>query len=570
MTLLAHRRACAIRRCLGLSVVMGVLAANGTADAAWSGWRGTIETRVLTEQNTSDQASTWLRTSKVELTRAGFRDDVSTGSGVASEESTTDYFRDVCGQLTHSSTVGVGEIGPVDVSVAPAIEEGGPITFLNSSQMSFPVTTTTRWECLPASTVDSTAFAVSGNVFVPGPLPDPDRIDYTFERQNENCGPGCTRDTTIHVDLSRSLGTIVIKKETLPDGAPDRFQFTGPAAGLIGDGESLSKAVTPGTYTLVEQDKTGWKPKSIVCSNGLRADNQSSISVPVAAGETVECIFTNSKTAVVRIDKVTTPAGDATAFAFSSTLPGHASFSLRDADQPHVATVPEGRYAITESSPANGWILARIACSGAAATVDGNTVTLDVKAGAEVFCTFTNNRRTDRFIVTGAYGYPVASIAGASASATGVDGGVVVGTQQALSRVREICLTETWTAKGERSSPISVNFLWNGQPGPFEHPLVTLVDRKTERKPGTLTTWTSSEIVKYETCSASNRLILGPWPESPSLFLTFPGRITGLSHNLTVVVRLHDGQELSLPVGSSSVSSGRRSWTKTEVRVFNR
>src|SRR5581483_12285135 len=82
-----------------------------------------------------------------------------------------------------------------------------------------------------------------------------------------------TATATYHVAAGQTVtctytdtkaATIVVKKLTVPSGAPTTFAFTGDASGSIGDGQSITVGnLKPGTYTSTEQVPAGWKLSSI-------------------------------------------------------------------------------------------------------------------------------------------------------------------------------------------------------------------------------------------------------------------------------------------------------------------
>ena len=50
-------------------------------------------------------------------------------------------------------------------------------------------------------------------------------------------------------------GSIVVEKQTIPNGDEATFDFTGEIVATLGDGQSSSKSVEPGTYTVDEAAK---------------------------------------------------------------------------------------------------------------------------------------------------------------------------------------------------------------------------------------------------------------------------------------------------------------------------
>jgi uncharacterized repeat protein (TIGR01451 family) len=93
-------------------------------------------------------------------------------------------------------------------------------------------------------------------------------------------------------------GTIIVEKQTSPNGAAGSFAFSGDAAGSIGDnGQIVVSNLVPGTYTSTEAETQGWSLSSIVCSdaNSTGSLGSRSATFKVEAGETVKCTFTNAK-----------------------------------------------------------------------------------------------------------------------------------------------------------------------------------------------------------------------------------------------------------------------------------
>jgi hypothetical protein len=68
-------------------------------------------------------------------------------------------------------------------------------------------------------------------------------------------------------------GTIIVEKQTNPDGAAGSFTFTGTAAGTISDNGQIAVAnLVPGTYTSTETDPSpNFALTSIVCDDGSSA-----------------------------------------------------------------------------------------------------------------------------------------------------------------------------------------------------------------------------------------------------------------------------------------------------------
>ena len=99
-------------------------------------------------------------------------------------------------------------------------------------------------------------------------------------------------------------GTIIVEKQTNPNGAPGNFTFTGTAAGTIADNGIITVTnLVPGTYTSTEADPSAslFALTSIVCNDGSSASpSTGNLATRTATfrldpGETVRCVFTNSK-----------------------------------------------------------------------------------------------------------------------------------------------------------------------------------------------------------------------------------------------------------------------------------
>lgn len=95
-------------------------------------------------------------------------------------------------------------------------------------------------------------------------------------------------------------GTIIVEKQTIPDGSSATFGFTGDAAGTIADnGQIVVTNLVPGTYTSAEAVKAGWDLTGIACDDGASL-TPSTVSLATRTatfkldpGETVKCVFTN-------------------------------------------------------------------------------------------------------------------------------------------------------------------------------------------------------------------------------------------------------------------------------------
>jgi len=195
--------------------------------------------------------------------------------------------------------------------------------------------------------------------------------------------------------------TVIVQKQTVPDGAAGSFAFAstipGKASFSLSDGQSNSTAVTPGVFTATETVPAGWTLTDITCSGDTIAPNSSDAGATATfnaqSGETITCVFTNTKDAKVTIVKDAVP-NDAQDFGFTGSF---GAFSLDDdanATLPNSTTftVSAGNFGaktVTEAAVA-GWSLTDITCSEG--SDQGATATLQVDPGDDITCTFTNKK----------------------------------------------------------------------------------------------------------------------------------------------------------------------------------
>jgi uncharacterized repeat protein (TIGR01451 family) len=93
-------------------------------------------------------------------------------------------------------------------------------------------------------------------------------------------------------------GSIVVEKQTSPNGAAGTFAFTGDAAGsLADDGQIVVANLQPGTYTSTEGAAPGFDLTAIECNdaNSTGSVGTRTATFNVDPGETVKCTFTNAQ-----------------------------------------------------------------------------------------------------------------------------------------------------------------------------------------------------------------------------------------------------------------------------------
>ncbi len=180
--------------------------------------------------------------------------------------------------------------------------------------------------------------------------------------------------------------------------------------------DSQKAFVRPGSYSTTETVPAGWTLTSIACLNGANADGNSTnasgsggvgpaASINVSPGESLVCTFTNTKDASLKVVKVTDPASDPQDFDFDLTGSGVPADLDLDTDAGD-ATLPSedsftldaselGAHTVTESTVA-GWALTALVCTGgggdSSTSLGERKATLDIDAGENVVCTFTNTK----------------------------------------------------------------------------------------------------------------------------------------------------------------------------------
>jgi hypothetical protein len=205
-----------------------------------------------------------------------------------------------------------------------------------------------------------------------------------------------TRTATFNLEAGETVkctftnverGTIIVEKQTTPDGATGDFTFTGDAAGTISDNGTIEvNDLVPGTYTATESDPTpGFDLTSISCDdvNSSGDLGTRTATFNLEAGETVKCTFTNVERGKIIVNKTTIPAGDPETFGFTA---GYGNFSLSDGSSNDSGWLVPGTYSVVETVP-DGWDLTSATCDEGS---DPSSIELD--PGETVTCDFENSR----------------------------------------------------------------------------------------------------------------------------------------------------------------------------------
>ena len=205
---------------------------------------------------------------------------------------------------------------------------------------------------------------------------------------------------------------MIVEQRTLPaDSATPKDQFSYAASAPIGaftlgDGETSSTAVGSGDFTITRAARAGYELTGVTCDDAASARPSTTSVVGLSAtakvepGETVRCVFTDTKPGELRVRELATPSLGA-AFPFSApALPTVNGASLQSG-QERVVTVAPGSYTVTVGS-VFGWGLDGIPCddSGQADPADrsvsnlgAGSVTFRIQPGEKVACTFQHRER---------------------------------------------------------------------------------------------------------------------------------------------------------------------------------
>jgi len=220
-------------------------------------------------------------------------------------------------------------------------------------------------------------------------------------------------------------GTVIIRKETDPDGATSLFGFATELDRLSGvsdpsnndpapslkDGENATYTdVLLGTGYTISEDSLppGWKFSSVSCTgttSGVVPDIDEATGLVTFdiddADDVLDCTYSNETGGQVIIHKVTEPSSDdSTTFDYTtslSTLGGDVDpiFDLLNGETQEYDDVLLGTgLTVTEETPPTGWTLVGINCDdsvGVSPSILGATVTFDIDDADDVLeCTYTN------------------------------------------------------------------------------------------------------------------------------------------------------------------------------------
>jgi hypothetical protein len=272
----------------------------------------------------------------------------------------------------------------------------------------------------------------------------------------------------------RNCGQVIVRKQTNPDGATQKFDFDktfdtasddDPDAFQLADGESASHSdVLFGSGLTVSEDTlpSGWEFVNVDCAASSGVTPQINGRVVTFGidhqNDVLDCTFNNRALGSIKLVK-NTVGGDGGPFAFTHSITGLSSSlttSGGTANDTSDAIAAGSSYAISENLatlPA-GWDFTSAECkldggNGASTgTVNVAAITgITVEGGKTTVCTFTNTKRGAIKLVkntVGGDGGPFGfthSIAGLSSSLT-TSGGTADDTSDAIAPGSSYAISE--------------------------------------------------------------------------------------------------------------------------------
>jgi len=208
------------------------------------------------------------------------------------------------------------------------------------------------------------------------------------------------------VVISADAGNLEVIKNVVPDDLSTNWVITvtGPTPftdTLVGDDTTQNRAVTAGSYTIVETAGSGtilsnydttWSCTESVSATSTSGTGTTIGPFAIAKGQIWDCTFTNTKRGSIIVEKQTLPDGAAGSFTFT----GDATGTISDGGQIVVSNLAPGTYTSTEDL-ATGFELTSITCDDTNSTGDTTLrkATFVLEAGETVKCTFTNRANVD-------------------------------------------------------------------------------------------------------------------------------------------------------------------------------
>lgn len=295
-----------------------------------------------------------------------------------------------------ASQVNVGQTVN-DVATVSPVSQNGPTPEGSVSFFVCGPDVTTNPDCTTGGTQVGSLVVLSSGSATSADFTPNSAGNYCFRAEympTSNYSPqNHTNQTTECFEAVIQPGTIIIEKQTNPDGSNASFEFSTNLPDsygnfLLSDGQSATvNDLTPGNYSVSETmpDDT-WYQESVVCSDGSSPDN-----IQLDANETVTCVFTNTQYGTLIVEKTTLPTGSNVPFEVSLGTPdgevvGSNSQNVTDTTDATFKVKP-GTYTAYEDVP-SGWSL-----------VDNGCFNIAVVAGATETCELVNEQKARLTII---------------------------------------------------------------------------------------------------------------------------------------------------------------------------
>ena len=233
----------------------------------------------------------------------------------------------------------------------------------------------------------------------------------------ENFAIQSNRETICTFTNARQEGTIVVKKETTPDGSSQSFEFD-PSYNaqnffLTDGGQQSTGSLTPGNYSVAEVNiPADWDLTSSPCVSSI-GDTETTGSIELDDSETVTCTFNNRQRGSITVVKNTT-GGDGT-FGYTGTLGLTTLTTATGTISQTFSNLTPGPYTLAEDDPAPAFDFSNLECtdpdSGSIVTLATRSAAIDLDAGESITCTYTNTKRGSVTVVKnttggdGTFGY---------------------------------------------------------------------------------------------------------------------------------------------------------------------
>jgi hypothetical protein len=313
-------------------------------------------------------------------------------------------------EITARNSIIAGNSGPVDVtSLFGTLIDGGHNLFGEVIPTSIPTKApTSQYDVDPrlGPLADNGGPTWTHALLAGSPAIDAGDTALSSDQRGA-ARPGGTADDIGAVEVAG--GTVIIRNTTVPSGGPS-FNFSGSLGSftLKDGGKQSFFNVSSGTHIVTQTDPSGagYSLSGLTCQDGDASGTASTVDVATRTatikldvGETISCRFTNTQdtpaASTLSVETVTMPDSTAS-FSFDGGSLG--TFNMSTGQIKDFTNLAAGSYTLNQDDPKGaGFRVTAVVCTTSTGqTVSGNvaarSVTVDLAAGVEAHCTFTNAR----------------------------------------------------------------------------------------------------------------------------------------------------------------------------------